>query len=112
MYVSVEGDKHDINSGLVNCNELNMGNIEAIKVQRQKEIEQGLNAATAYPLYIVYEKIGKKEKFVTLCFTRKAASDFIDAERHNLNKPKIYVEYAERRNTELRAILEILGDKL
>lgn len=50
------------------------------------------------------------DRFVTVCFTRKGAEDFIKAERHNLNKPRIYVEYAERRNIELHEVLKALGD--
>lgn len=139
--------------------------MEEIKTRRQDEIRLGLNAFTAYPLYIVYDQIftvseynssygqsttcfnyseifvrhdneGREKKaekntaewdkpkgkwsevvkksfhdrFVTVCFTRKGAEDFIAAERHNLQNPRIYVQYAERRNLELHKILHALGD--
>jgi hypothetical protein len=139
--------------------------MEEIKQRRQKEILDGKNAATASPLYLVYDQsytvcehdtqydqsttvfndsekyvrhdheggekraepntdiwgeekgkwsaVVKKsfhDRFVTVCFTRKGAEDFIKAERHNLTNPRIYVEYAERRNIELHEVLRALGD--
>lgn len=48
--------------------------------------------------------------FVTVCFTRAGAEDFIQAERHNLSNPRIYVHYIPRRNHELVAIGKLFGD--
>lgn len=139
--------------------------MEDIKTQRQLEISAGENAATASPLYFVYQRgytvvepdtaydqsttrfgympelvrfdedgnqkaaekdpstwdeqkgkwrpVVKKvyhDKFVTVCFTRLAAENFIKAEKHNLKKPKIFVEYCERRNIEMQSVLAFLGD--
>lgn len=56
-------------------------------------------------------KICYHDRFVTVCFTRKAAEDFITAERHNLTNPRIYVHSIERRNIQLIEIGKILGDK-
>lgn len=66
-----------------------------------------------------YDKVGKwspvvkksfHDRFVTVCFTRQAAKDFIEAERHNLTNPRIFVEYAQTRNKELLEVLKALGD--
>lgn len=55
-------------------------------------------------------KEGYHDRFITVCFTREAAEQFIKDEKHNLEKPRIYVHYAGRRNYQLQDILELLGD--
>ncbi len=151
-----------------------MGNvIEKIKMVRQREIEEGKNLATSFPLYIVYDEIksyhegdsdydvttslfsnnrdtycyaysydgdgvelteqeyedytpteddppkekfecvrvGYHDRFITCCFTWEAAEIFIENERHNLTKPRIYVAHIPWRNVQLREIAKLLGDK-
>lgn len=46
-------------------------------------------------------------EFVTAFLTRKGAQEYIEAQRHNLNKPRIYVESAHR-NREIIALRESL----
>lgn len=46
-------------------------------------------------------------RFVTACFTRKAAQEYIDANRHNLNEPRIYVASAHR-NYEFQLVRDFL----
>ena len=50
------------------------------------------------------------DQFVTVCFTRAGAEEFIRGERHNLQKPQIYVHYIPRRNYELVDIGKLFGD--
>lgn len=45
------------------------------------------------------------DRFVTVCFTREAAEEFIKRERHNLRNPRIYVHAILRRNRELIDLL-------
>lgn len=46
-------------------------------------------------------------EFVTVCFTEQACKDYIAANGHNLNEPRIYASSAYR-NHEMIAIREIL----
>lgn len=46
-------------------------------------------------------------EFVTVCFTEQACKDFIAANGHNLNEPRIYASSAYR-NREMIAIREFL----
>jgi hypothetical protein len=144
--------------------------IDKIKHTRQQEIEEGKNAATVPPIYVVLERIFsvceitsdysqgttvfdddeeyvrvnsdgdempaeqsrdkwreviavdevlyypvvKKsfhDRFVTVAFTRKAAEDYIEMDRHNLTNPRIYVFGVNRRNIELLELIKLLGDK-
>ncbi len=151
--------------------------IDEISATRQQEIEQGLNAFTVPPLYVVldevisvaeydsafsasttlfdkselyvradedgneipaeqqvgdnwdhplpvksdndsdsitqYNPVVKKsfhDRFVTVCFTRQAAEEFIKMEGHNLNNPRIYVFGVPRRNIQLTQIVKLMGD--
>lgn len=62
---------------------------------------------------LVYEPVIKEsthDRFVTVCFTRQGAEDFISRERHNLKQPRIYVHGVERRNVELIEIVKLFGD--
>lgn len=45
--------------------------------------------------------------FVTACFTEQGCQDFIDANRHNLNEPRIYAASAHR-NQEFIVVREML----
>lgn len=47
-----------------------------------------------------YEKVGCIDtwEFVTACFTEKACEDYIRANRHNLEEPRIYTDSANRNN--------------
>jgi len=47
-------------------------------------------------------------EFVTACFTRKAAQQYIDSNAHNLHKPYIFVESLYR-NSEMVAVRKFLG---
>jgi hypothetical protein len=47
------------------------------------------------------------EDFVTPCFTRQAAQDYIDGNKHNLTKPSIFV-YSAYRNPEWQALRNLL----
>ena len=53
---------------------------------------------------------GYHDRFVTICFTRKSAEDFIERERHNLSNPRIYVYGIPRRNIELVELGKLFGD--
>lgn len=53
---------------------------------------------------------GYHDSFQTGCFTREAAEAFIERERHNLKRPRIYVHAIPDRNVELVEIGKILGD--
>jgi hypothetical protein len=46
-------------------------------------------------------------EFVTVCFTEQACKDYIEANGHNLNEPRIYAASAYR-NREMIAIREML----
>lgn len=62
---------------------------------------------------LIYEPVIKEsthDRFVTVCFTRKGAEDFITRERHNLKQPRIYVHGVERRNVELIEVVKLFGD--
>lgn len=50
------------------------------------------------------------DRFITVCFTRKAAEEYIERNKHNLRKPGIYVFGAERRNIELIELCKLFGD--
>jgi hypothetical protein len=52
----------------------------------------------------------KRWKTVTSCFTEKGAEDYIEANRHNLGKTRIYVDSLYR-NAEMIAIRNFLLDK-
>lgn len=56
-------------------------------------------------------KVGHHDRFITVCFTRQAAEDFIKRERHNLNNPRIWVAFIPWRNFELREIGVMFGDE-
>lgn len=47
--------------------------------------------------------------FVTVCFTQKACEDYIAANKHNLNEPRIYV-HSSYRNREMIAVRAFLKD--
>lgn len=49
-------------------------------------------------------------EFVTVCFTRLAAEDFIEVNEHRLKNPRVYVETAYR-NPEMIAVQELLKSK-
>ncbi|MCG8435327.1 MAG: hypothetical protein MJA83_14990, partial [Gammaproteobacteria bacterium] len=49
-------------------------------------------------------------EFVTACFTEQGCRDYIDANGHNLNEPRIYVESAHR-NREWQRLREMLSQK-
>lgn len=73
------------------------------------------NAITAHPLFVVFEKqrcrIDKhdpaSERFVTACFTRKGAEDYLAVNGHNLRDPFIYVASAWR-NKEMIELREAM----
>ncbi len=48
-------------------------------------------------------------EFVTACFTRKACEEFIEANRHNLTDPRVYVASAHR-NEEWKAVRTFLTE--
>ena len=56
-------------------------------------------------------RMGFHDKFVTCCFTRQAAEDFIKREQHNLTAPKIWVHGIMRRNIEMVELGQLFGDK-
>lgn len=75
------------------------------------------NLYTSEPLYTVQQR---KEiwledsdhhvdhwEFVTVCFTRKSADEYIEDNSHRLNTPRVYVESAER-NPEMIAVRKLL----
>jgi hypothetical protein len=49
-------------------------------------------------------QFGERDRFVTACFTRKGAEDYLAANGHNLTKPFIYVSslYRNREMIEVR----------
>jgi hypothetical protein len=53
---------------------------------------------------------GYHDRFITVCFTRKSAEEFIERERHNLSNPRIYVYGIPRRNIELVELGKLFGD--
>ncbi len=55
--------------------------------------------------------IGYHDRFVTCCFTRTAADDFIKNERHNLTNPRVWVDHIPHRNIEMRTLCVLFGDK-
>jgi len=88
--------------------------IQEIGEQRQKEIAEGEDYNTAFPLYVVYSstrKMGDRDRADTHCFTRQAANEYMVMNRHNLKKPYIIVEHIPAKNVEMRAIIEMLGGK-
>ncbi|WP_395454669.1 hypothetical protein ACHMW5_13415 [Azospirillum melinis] len=58
-----------------------------------------------------WERLGyvDTDRFVTACFTEAAAQAFIDARRHNLNKPFIYVESLYRNHEMIAVRHSLLG---
>lgn len=60
-------------------------------------------------IHSFYELVGYVDywEFVTGCFTRKGAEDYIAANGHNLTEPRIYVESLYR-NKEMIGIREFL----
>ncbi len=62
-------------------------------------------------LWSVVRRVNVHDRFISFFFTHKAAKQFIKNDKHNLNKPRIFVEHAHRKNTELNDILTALGDK-
>lgn len=56
-----------------------------------------------------WEKVGYVDtwEFITACFTEKACQDYIAANGHNLNEPRIYAASAYR-NLEMIAVREML----
>jgi hypothetical protein len=56
-------------------------------------------------------KMSHHDRFVTVCFTREAAEQFIKLERHNLKDPRIYVHGIPRRNVQLVELGKLFGDK-
>lgn len=50
------------------------------------------------------------DKFITCTFTRVAAEDFIQREKHNLNNPYIFVHHIPYRNIQLIEIGIMFGD--
>ena len=56
-------------------------------------------------------KMSHHDRFITVCFTREAAEQFIKHERHNLSDPRIYVHGIPRRNIELVELGKLFGDK-
>jgi len=76
---------------------------EEEEVQRAHPYEEGEIRTYGEVLKKVYY-----DRFVTVCFTREAAEAFIQADRHNLSNPRIYVDYCHHKNTEM---LGILGEK-
>lgn len=48
------------------------------------------------------------DKFSTVCFTRQGAEDYINAHKHNLKRPHIYVEHLHRRNWEMNSVRSFL----
>ena len=63
---------------------------------------------------VTYERVWYRivPRFVTACFTRKGAEDYIARNGHNLTKPYIYVESLFR-NAEMLALRNhLMGDNL
>lgn len=78
------------------------------------EIKQRLNnqdnRATHHPIYVVFQKKGNGDEFVTVCFTYQGCKDYLAVNGHNLNQPFIYV-HSLFRNSEMLSIREFLkGD--
>lgn len=61
--------------------------------------------------YTAVMRVGFHDKFVNCCFTRQAAEEFIEGEKHNLNNPQIYVHAIMRRNWQLIQVGKLFGDK-
>ena len=49
-----------------------------------------------------------RDRFVTACFTRVAAEEYIKRDGHNLKRPHIYVEHINRRNWEMKSFRDFL----
>ena len=62
------------------------------------------NRITSSPIFVVEQsrRFGVFE-FVQACFTEAAAQQYIDENKHNLKKPRIYV-YSGDRNREWQAV--------
>lgn len=56
-------------------------------------------------------KVSFHDKFITCCFTKMAANDYIQREKHNLNNPYIFVHHIPYRNIQLTEIGQLFGDK-
>ena len=67
------------------------------------------NRMTSHPIFVVLEGPQNPAfgKFVTMCFTLEGAQAVIDADRHNLDRPYIYIKSAHM-NMELRCIRDAL----
>lgn len=61
--------------------------------------------------YTPVVRVGFHDRFVTCCFTRQAAEEFIEREKHNLSNPRIWVHGIERRNIQMVELGQLLGDK-
>ncbi len=61
--------------------------------------------------YTPVVRVGFHDRFVTCCFTRQAAEEFIEAEKHNLTNPQIWVHNIKRRNIEMVELGKLFGDK-
>jgi hypothetical protein len=62
----------------------------------------------------VYNPVVRKvyhDKFKTVCFTRAAAEEYMQRDRHNLTNPRIYVHSINSDNAEMRKFANLLGDK-
>jgi len=53
-------------------------------------------------------RCGIHDEFVTACFTRAAAEEFIERERHNLRDPRIWVDSIPHRSTDMLELLSAL----
>lgn len=53
-------------------------------------------------------RCGIHDEFVTACFTRAAAEEFIEREKHNLTSPRIWVDAIPRRSTDMLELLSAL----
>jgi len=96
--------------------------IDTIIPQREKEIEEGKNAGTRQPIYVVldlqehaisghtdYSLItnhkGKRLEHGYIFLTRKAAEEYMEYQRHNLRDAYIYTFYSGYRNLEMDSLL-------
>jgi hypothetical protein len=92
--------------------ESKMNKEDAIEILRQSSetINTQDNRITAEPIFMVQEKHWRNSTvYVNIqpFFTEKAAQEYINANRHNLVEPRIYVESGYR-NYEWQAVRTLL----
>jgi len=58
-----------------------------------RELATQDNRATNQPMFVVYqERPEGTTRFVTVCFTQKAADEYINDHGHNLHNPWVYID--------------------